>query len=647
MSRGASILRAGFAGLLLAAATGSIMASAPARASEPPAVASSDTSAVTPDSVQAADASSDMSSVTPDNGPVTDAAPGPPAPPNPPDTMVLSKGGVDLRSGFYKVDKTLLSIGPSQLGGIDFRRITRAYGLGEPIGKMAQFDHNWNIRFRRKSRKDVGVDVFVTIDQISYTFYDGGGPSATLTSSTDYATLTRTTTGGSNYYYTLKTANGTTVVSRNVDPSITLAASVSRANGVSYTLNYDALGPSGDPRLRSVVSNAGYALVLEYTPNSNGNSFVSKACVLNLALAVLPPTNICPAGAHAVSYTYSTTHLTSETDANGAVWGFTDNYTNAGTAFQNTYTLPGASAPYLTVNYDWAEGYQLAALSQVFADGRRFDYSWTAVISDQAGDVEAIIPYYYIENSALYTFLTYDTFRQSVYTPLKVAPGPSSVGQPGIGTTSFNYCLSTCSEPILRSRTLPSGITANYTYDSYFHHIIKTVTTPVAGSPLPALTTTATFDCTTLLSCDSPTSTVDANGNESDYTYSPVHGQILTATAPAVGGIRPQTRYTYAQRYAWIANGSGGYVHAASPVWVLTQESYCKTGAAAGAGCAVAGDEVITTYDYGPDSGPNTLVLRGKVIDAGGLALRSCSGYDSWGRKISETAPNAGLGSCP
>jgi YD repeat-containing protein len=61
----------------------------------------------------------------------------------------------------------------------------------------------------------------------------------------------------------------------------------------------------------------------------------------------------------------------------------------------------------------------------------------------------------------------------------------------------------------------------------------------------------------------------------------------------------------------------------------------------------VAGDEVLTTYDYGPDSGPNNLFLRGRVVTADGQSLRTCYTYDRFGNRISETLPRAGLTSCP
>jgi YD repeat-containing protein len=146
--------------------------------------------------------------------------------------------------------------------------------------------------------------------------------------------------------------------------------------------------------------------------------------------------------------------------------------------------------------------------------------------------------------------------------------------------------------------------------------------------------------------CDKPVARIDERGNQTDYTYDPAHGGLLTETAPAVGGVRAQTRYGYGQRYAWIRNASGGYVQSGAPIWVLTSKSFCRTSAAAGNGCSVAGDEVVTSYDYGPDSGPNNLLLRGIAETADASTRRTCYAYDWQGNRISETKPNAGLATC-
>lgn len=148
--------------------------------------------------------------------------------------------------------------------------------------------------------------------------------------------------------------------------------------------------------------------------------------------------------------------------------------------------------------------------------------------------------------------------------------------------------------------------------------------------------------------CDKPTAYLDARNNRTDFTYDATHGGLLTETGPPTNaGIRPQTRYTYTQRYARINNGGGGHVYAATPIWLPSAQRSCRTTAASGAGCAGgSADEVVTTYDYGPDSGSNNLLLRGVSVSADGQIRRTCFGYDEMGRKISETAPNAGLGSC-
>ncbi|KTW09723.1 hypothetical protein, partial [Sphingomonas sanguinis] len=103
------------------------------------------------------------------------------------------------------------------------------------------------------------------------------------------------------------------------------------------------------------------------------------------------------------------------------------------------------------------------------------------------------------------------------------------------------------------------------------------------------------------------------------------------------------------QRYAWLSNGGGGFVRASSPVWLLSQERTCRTSATQGNACAAgSGDEVVTTYEYGPDDGSvgNNLLVRGIAVTADGRTRRTCFGYDGQGNRIWETKPRAGLGVC-
>jgi len=203
----------------------------------------------------------------------------------------------------------------------------------------------------------------------------------------------------------------------------------------------------------------------------------------------------------------------------------------------------------------------------------------------------------------------------------------------------------------IRNVTKPEGNQVNYTWDAR-GNLTQVVMIPKSGSPLPQVASSADYStsCTTSpVTCNKPNWTRDGLNNQIDYRYDTVHGGMLTKTLPAdVNGIRPQTRYTYIQRSAWVKNSSGTYVQSA-PIWVLATESFCRTSGvgASGTGCTKAGDEVVKTYDYGPDSGPNNLFVRGIAITADGATLRTCYGYDPYGHKISETQPRAGLASCP
>jgi YD repeat-containing protein len=231
---------------------------------------------------------------------------------------------------------------------------------------------------------------------------------------------------------------------------------------------------------------------------------------------------------------------------------------------------------------------------------------------------------------------------------------PESVTDPIGATTQLGYTgnfngLPGDAPTSLESVVQPEGNKVVYTRDGR-NNITQTRWVAKVGSGLADIVTSATFPatCTYRKTCNKPTSVTDANGKTTDFTYDNSHGGVLTETrpAPSTGAPRPQTRYTYAQRYAWIKNSSGGYSQAASPVWVLAAEASCRTSAWTGSACASSNDEVITSYDYGPNSGPNNLLLRGKVVTADGVSRRTCFFYDGNGNRISQTSARAGLTTC-
>ena len=212
----------------------------------------------------------------------------------------------------------------------------------------------------------------------------------------------------------------------------------------------------------------------------------------------------------------------------------------------------------------------------------------------------------------------------------------------------------------LSLQTSPLGLVTGYGYDDRGN--LQTVTkTSIPGYNQGSISESAAYlpdsACTTILTCNKPLSTKDFNGNTWSFTYDPANGEVWTQTGPAVNGVQPQNRYFYAQRNAAYLSSSG-MITDTRPIWVLTAESHCISGAAAplladgsppppGSGCAQANDEVVTSYDYGPSSGPNNLLVRGKTVTAQGQTLRTCYGHDSQVNKIWETSPNAQSSSCP
>lgn len=627
-----------------------------------------------------------------------------PSPTNAPpaEKFDTSPGGVDMRSGRYNYSQTDLTIGGE--AGLAFTRTLAQQVLGHssPFGN---FSHNWDILLSEK-RVDIEHGKFGAHDggpdfQIEISF---GGMSQSFRSSlSGYYQVSRggfgalSWTGGSDrsgsgIVYTFQASDGTTALFHaigtlaNAECSTQLRCAyiqqLARPDGTVLSFDYDTSGGAHAARLRTVTSSRGYALMLEYS-----SGLVSKACVLNLALQTVPANHLCPAGAQATStYAYTTNGgasvLASATDPGGATWGFTY---GAGTM---GFVNPGEATAWLTNHLqDWTDDDGLVTPlvnSQNFADGSSYSYSFSSS-PPVVGHVSSIAGGSFTDTqghtvSLVYDFPTLPHPSSQGFGNIpddggdslvhQMTPGPVTITDQLGRTTHFDYCdpyaathlpageLNRCVvTPMPVSMTDPMGIQTVYTNDYYTRNILGTERIANVAGPAH-ITTSATYYCspTMFRSCARPTSVTDARGNTTNYTYSADHGGVLTETppAPSVGGIRPQTRHIYAQRYAWVSNGAGGYVHGGGPIWVETATSLCRTSAATGnpaAPCTTSGDEVLTQFDYGPDSGPNTLLLRGQTVTStdGGTAttLRACFSYDPRGRRISQTQPNANLGSCP
>ena len=422
-----------------------------------------------------------------------------------------------------------------------------------------------------------------------------------------------------------------------------------RPDGTRLTFHYDtstsSSGSVPQTRLRLVTNNHGFGIGFLFFSGLN-HERLSEVCAVNLAVSYASASSPCPTGAPRISYTYTSTN-----PLTGQLSGFTD---LAGNTTQYSYTsynnvslltgirLPGSSADDLTVTYD-SSNFKVASLK--YADNASWTYTYQNNLDWHTSPHNA------------WTDVT-DPLGRTVrhYFSGGAAPKPYSVTDPLHRTVQYRFV--TNSPHLLWKEIQPDSSYVEYSYDNRDNRTqVRRVEAPgstnlddILSSAFFTATPTYPYTCTNPKTCNQPAYTIDPNDNRTDYTYGTAHGEVLTVTGPAVNGVRPQTRHEYVQRYAGIKNSSGAYVQAATPVWMRTATSFCRTSAATGnpsAPCVTAGDEVRTTYEYGPTTGPNNLLLRGEVVTADGVSLRTCYGYDQQGRRISETRPKANLTSCP
>lgn len=413
-----------------------------------------------------------------------------------------------------------------------------------------------------------------------------------------------------------------------------VANNITYADGTRWDFQYENV-----KYLKLVTTNRGFGIGVNYANTAAGTT-ITQACGVNLAQNYASVAVPCPSGVPIVQYGYgcgSTCGLTSYTD----VGGQTTTYGLQSLGI-TSITSPGSGSPDLTISYHPSSG---KVQSQTFANGATWQYSysydvpWDVTPFNYQTDVTSptatfVRHEFYAEKPS---FVQDELGRRTGFT-YEWAAGvrvPKTQADPEGGITSYKY-----------------GVVPPYTYSAIRAPIeIRKLAKPGSGQADIVITQTfsSLASCANPKICEKPLTRTDANGNVTSYTYSPSHGGVLTETGPAVNGVQPQKRFEYAQRYAWILNSAGtGYVQASNPVWVLTRERYCRTTAASGASCAGgAADEVVTDYDYGPNSGPNNLLVRGVAVTADGQTLRSCYGFDVRARKISETKPAANLTSCP
>jgi hypothetical protein len=540
----------------------------------------------------------------------------------PPKQMTLSPHGVDLSDGRFSYKTADLSIGPLTL--------ERSFLGGRTIEGSNYFGPNWTHNYaiyvveKDRSKLD-GVYVVLGRGLVHFT-YSSYSPGTYPCWNPDCDGATLTSANGTFVYtdpqgnvYTFNPSVSPFAPPSNISPPLRnqRIARIDYADGHTLTYTYNG------QQLRQIASNYGYSLVFEYSGSTNS---VTRACGYNRAVTLVTTASTCAGAALAVTYSYgASTNVGNVVDVMGQNWGYDYGDTSAkltcvrqvnSSACQiaNTYVPQVGAKPHAVTTQTtpdgavWNYGYEGVDPDYIQLPGMPPPYSGGAFSGPEGIAVSAQfgggLLDYYGQNGRL-TYLQWNGIELSrLYHPegnnvsygwrggQKVAEAWEAKPNSGVAT-------------IGSSMGFPDGQAE-------------------CTGPQPRKL------------CNRPIWRKDFKGNQTDYTYEP-HGGVKTETGPSVGGIRPQVRYEYALRRAWVNNG--GYAPEAVSIYLPSRKAFCATGAASGWGCAVAGDEVVITYDHGPDSGPNNLLLRSETMTAGGVTRRTCYGYDWMGNRISTTRP--------
>ncbi|HYW15956.1 MAG TPA: hypothetical protein VE891_07360, partial [Allosphingosinicella sp.] len=340
------------------------------------------------------------------------------------------------------------------------------------------------------------------------------------------------------------------------------------------------------PRIASVTNSFGYEVRFAYV-SAPVTSGTVPASFHQRTGASFYNSNAGSSPLASVSYSYPSSGVTDITDTGGGVWRVTSG------ASGHAVRRPGASSD--TIGASLSGG----VVTSVTNGGVATSYSRS------------------VSGSTATMTVTNALSQASTVISDLTAGRPTSVTDPLSRTTAFQYD----SSGRLTRTTAPEGNYTAYTYDLR-GNVTQTETVPKSGSGLPSIVTSASYDstCSNPKTCNQPNSTTDARGNVTDYTYDSNHGGVLTVTAPAVGGVRPQARYSYT-----LTNGE----------YRLTGTSTCQTGSS----CTGTADEVVSAIAYDV-SGNVTSTSSGN--GAGTLTAASAMTYDALGNLLTVDGPLSG-----
>ena len=525
---------------------------------------------------------------------------------------------MDLVTGRFNYAVTEVVIGQPGQGGLAYGRVFVGQGRGwrdTMVGTINATDNVYTV--------SIGSEAEVFFRSGS-TFTPQSDSGSTLT--LDGTIYTFTTSRGAVAILNAGYANVLTAYTANVAAMTSYTA----PNGEQLTYHFNDViycrlpGPDGGcletapaARLQSVTNNRGYQIHYRYRtddPNPAIGLWLNVERVMGLNNAVdacLPTAPSCTTTRTWPRVVYAQSdNLTPFTEDE---LQRTTGYGYSGSGDLNAIRFPGSTADDVAITYDGSG--RVTTLTDA-TGAWTYDYSTAnTVVSSQAATSQTVTV---VANPGVQRAAT-----------VTVAPGE---------TWTYGYD----GQRRLTRVTPPQGnANGGYTELTYGArgNVSQVAQVPRAGWSLSTVTTTATYPANcdppnTPLTCNSPTSTTDANQNVTTYEWSPTHGGLLRVTRPAVNGVSPEVRYGYQSLQA-IYPGAP-----AAPIWLPTTESQCASGVAPA--CLNTADEIRTTTTYNPNRALlPTSVTSGAVVSGGAVATVTTD-YDPNGDVIEINGPLAG-----
>ena len=532
-------------------------------------------------------------------------------PPPPPQPMNVDENSVDISSRKLVLGATDLRIGPDDHRGLQLNRQMASYG--------------WRLSTTPVMSGN-STDPVVILGGQSSAFHWNG--STYVPAIQDGSTL--------NSGATIFTASDGTVVNFRTVSDLSEHATAFKAaekitfpDGVEHLFTYQTgmyqvLGP--DPldtyfvlmtRLISINSSTGYQLKFFYLSNDshqqNWRQLTKATSINNTVESCSPAADTCSLSGNWPEVTYGGSLYNTPTVTTPE--GRTTSYTYSGSKVASI-TPPGSgNAPV------------------------SFTYTGDKVLSVSKGGVT----WNYLNPTTTSTQVTGPNSQSDKYAfngQGQVTSRTNSKNE----VTAFGYCTGTSTCPVGRVQkvTNPEMDYTTFIYDARGNLTSQTHYAK-PGTGLAAITQSATFvsACSNAKTCNKPTSTTDAKGNITNFTWDGTHGGLtkIEAPAPIAGVARPTTTYFYSQVQARYRTSASAWANSPA-IYVPVYSRECRTAAT----CTGSADERIVNLFYLGSTNPNNALATSVVRKAGNNTLSQTTSlaYTQLGDLASVDGPLSG-----